>query len=204
MRLILNPNIMNSYFVSLWEKSKEAIRHWWLLLLLGILLFIVGVVVFLYPGESYLGMSLLFGLVILCSGVSEIVLSLSNKHLITGRGWLLAAGIIEVILGLILIFNMALSAAALPIFLGFWLLFRSFTLIGLGGDMNSMQISGSGWTIATGILLMLCSLAILIWPIVFGIQAVVIWVGLSFLMAGISTTVFSFQLKSAHKAFLHE
>ena len=194
---------MNSYFVSRWEKSKEAIRHWWLLLLLGILLFVVGIVIFLYPGQSYLGMTLLFGLVILCSGISEIVLSLSNNHLLTGRGWFLAAGIIEVLLGLLLLFNMALSAATLPIFLGFWLLFRSFTLIGLGGDMNSMQVSGSGWTIATGILLLLCSLAILIWPIVFGVQAVVVWVGLSFLMAGISTSVFSFQLKNAHKAFLH-
>ena len=193
---------MNSYFVSRWEKSKEAIRHWWLLLLLGILLFVVGIVIFLYPGQSYLGMTLLFGLVILCSGISEIVLSLSNHHLLTGRGWFLAAGIIEVLLGLLLLFNMALSAATLPIFLGFWLLFRSFTLIGLGGDMNSMQVSGSGWTIATGILLLICSLAILIWPIVFGVQAVVIWVGLSFLMAGISTAVFSFQLKSAHKTFL--
>ena len=193
---------MNSYFVSRWEKSKEAIRHWWLLLLLGILLFVVGIVIFLYPGQSYLGMTLLFGLVILCSGISEIVLSLSNNHLLTGRGWFLAAGIIEVLLGLLLLFNMALSAATLPIFLGFWLLFRSFTLIGLGGDMNSMQVSGSGWTIATGILLLICSLAILIWPIVFGVQAVVIWVGLSFLMAGISTSVFSFQLKSAHKTFL--
>ena len=203
MRLILKFNAMNSYFVSRWEKSKEAIRHWWLLLLLGILLFVVGIVIFLYPGQSYLGMTLLFGLVILCSGISEIVLSLSNRHLLTGRGWLLAAGIIEVLLGLLLLFNMALSAATLPIFLGFWLLFRSFTLIGLGGDMNSMQVSGSGWTIATGILLLLCSLAILIWPIVFGVQAVVVWVGLSFLMAGISTSVFSFQLKNAHKAFLH-
>ena len=175
---------MNSYFVSRWEKSKEAVRYWWLMLLLGIALFIVGIVIFAYPAASYLGMSVLFGFVILFSGIFEIVLSASNNHLVTGRGWLLAAGIIEAVLGLLLIFNVALSAAVLPVFLGFWLLFRSFTLIGLGGDMNSMQVPGSVWTIVTGVLLLLCSLAILFQPVVFGAQAVVIWVGLSFLMAG--------------------
>ncbi len=192
---------MNSYFVSRWEKSKEAVRYWWLMLLLGIALFIVGIVIFAYPAASYLGMSVLFGFVILFSGIFEIVLSASNNHLVTGRGWLLAAGIIEAVLGLLLIFNVALSAAALPVFLGFWLLFRSFTLIGLGGDMNSMQVPGSVWTIVTGVLLLLCSLAILFQPVVFGAQAVVIWVGLSFLMAGISAAVFAFQLKNVHKAF---
>ena len=192
---------MNSYFVSRWEKSKKAVRYWWLVLLLGIALFIVGIVIFAYPAASYLGMSVLFGFVILFSGIFEIVLSASNNHLVTGRGWLLAAGIIEAVLGLLLIFNVALSAAALPVFLGFWLLFRSFTLIGLGGDMNSMQVPGSVWTIVTGVLLLLCSLAILFQPVVFGAQAVVIWVGLSFLMAGISAAVFAFQLKNVHKAF---
>ena len=192
---------MNSYFVSRWEKSKKAVRYWWLMLLLGIALFIVGIVIFAYPAASYLGMSVLFGFVILFSGIFEIVLSASNNHLVTGRGWLLAAGIIEAVLGLLLIFNVALSAAALPVFLGFWLLFRSFTLIGLGGDMNSMQVPGSVWTIVTGVLLLLCSLAILFQPVVFGAQAVVIWVGLSFLMAGISAAVFAFQPKNVHKAF---
>ena len=192
---------MNSYFVSRWEKSKKAVRYWWLMLLLGIALFIVGIVIFAYPAASYLGMSVLFGFVILFSGIFEIVLSASNNHLVTGRGWLLAAGIIEAVLGLLLIFNVALSAAALPVFLGFWLLFRSFTLIGLGGDMNSMQVPGSVWTIVTGVLLLLCSLAILFQPVVFGAQAVVIWVGLSFLMAGISAAVFAFQLKNVHKAY---
>ena len=33
--------------------------------------------------------------------------------------------------------------------------------IGLGGDMNAMEIPGSGWTVFSGILLVLCSLWIL-------------------------------------------
>ena len=109
-------------FSSLIENSKQAVRYWWLLLIIGIALFAVGVLIFVYPAQSYLGMSLVFGWLMLISGILEVVLSSANKHFITGRGWMMAGGIIEIILGIILIFNVALSAATLPIFLGFWLM----------------------------------------------------------------------------------
>ena len=102
---------MDNSFETLLEHSKQAIRYWWLLLLTGIALFIIGLVVFLYPAQSYLGMSLMFGFLIFFSGLFQIILSAGNKHYMTGRGWMLAGGIIEVILGVILILNTALSAA---------------------------------------------------------------------------------------------
>ena len=184
-------------FSTLIENSKRAVRYWWLLLIIGIALFVVGILVFVYPTQSYLGMSLLFGWLMLISGILEVVLSSVNKHFITGRGWMLAGGIIEIVLGIILIFNVALSAATLPIFLGFWLMLRAFGAIGLGSDMGAMQIAGSGWTIFSGILLLLCSLWILFQPLVFGTTAVVIWVGISLLFAGIAACSLSIQLRPA-------
>lgn len=185
-------------FSTLLENSKQVVRYWWLLMIVGIAMFVVGILTFVYPEQSYLGMSMLFGWLMFISGVIEIVLSTANKHFITGRGWLLASGIIEVILGLILIFNVALSAATLPIFLGFWLMFRGFSAIGLGSDMNALQISGSGWTIVSGVLLLLCSLWILFQPLVFGKAAVIVWVGISLLFAGVAAFSLSMQLHKAH------
>lgn len=181
------------------EKSKQAIKYWWLLMLLGIALFIIGIVVFMYPAESYLSLSIVFGIAILASGIFEIVLSATNKHYITGRGWMLAGGIIEVVLGLILTCNVTLSALTLPIFLGFWLMFRAFATIGWGGDMSSMKVPGATWTIVSGVLLLLLSIWILLQPLVFGTTMVVVWVGVSLLFAGASTFLFSLQLKSVHK-----
>ena len=90
-------------FSSLIENSKQAVRYWGLLLIIGIALFAVGVLIFVYPAQSYLGMSLVFGWLMLISGILEVVLSSANKHFITGRGWMMAGGIIEIILGIILI-----------------------------------------------------------------------------------------------------
>ena len=176
---------MDNSFETLLEHSKQAIRYWWLLLLTGIALFIIGLVVFLYPAQSYLGMSLMFGFLIFFSGLFQIILSAGNKHYMTGRGWMLAGGIIEVILGVIV--------------LAFWLLFRSFSAIGLGSDMNAMNVPGSGWTIVSGVLLLLLSMWILFQPILFGTAAVIIWVGISLLFAGMSACIFAFQLRDVHK-----
>ena len=137
-------------FSTLIENSKRAVRYWWLLLIIGIALFVVGILVFVYPTQSYLGMSLLFGWLMLISGILEVVLSSVNKHFITGRGWMLAGGIIEIVLGIILIFNVALSAATLPIF-------------------------------------------------VFGTTAVIVWVGISLLFAGVAACSLSLQLHRAHR-----
>ena len=56
------------------ENSKRAIRYWWLLLLVGVILIVAGISVFLYPVQSYLGLSVLFGWLMLVSGVLEAVL----------------------------------------------------------------------------------------------------------------------------------
>lgn len=42
-------------FSTLIENSRRAVRYWWLLLIVGIALFVVGILVFVYPAESYLG-----------------------------------------------------------------------------------------------------------------------------------------------------
>lgn len=181
------------------ERSKQAVRYWWLMLLVGMLLLALGILVFVYPAQSYVGLAVIFGWAMLAAGILEVVLSATNEHFVTGRGWMLAGGIIQLILGLILIFNVALSAAMLPIVLGFWLLMRAFAAIGLGGDMRALGVSGAGWTIASGILLTICALWMLFRPLVFGTTVVVVWVGIALLIAGIAALSLSLQLRASHR-----
>lgn len=181
------------------EGSRQAVRYWWLLLAGGVILFLIGVVVFAFPVQSYVGMAVLFGWLMLLTGVVETIVAVRNTHYVTGRGWMLAWGVIEIVLGLILVFNVALSSATLPVVLGFWLLMRGFSAVGLGGDMRAVGIRGAGWTILCGILLLLCALSILFQPLVFGSTAVVVWVGLSLLLAGASAALLGLQLRTAHR-----
>ena len=122
------------------ERFKSLTRYWWAMLILGVAIFVVGILIFTYPGESYIGMAALFAVLMLVSGIIEVVIAFTEKYMV-GRGWAAVLGVLEIILGIILIFNVALSAATLPIFLGFWLMLRGFSAIGLGGDMNAIRNS---------------------------------------------------------------
>ena len=64
------------------ERSKQAVRYWWLMLLIGIALFVLGILVFVYPAQSYVSMAVLFGWVILAAGILEVVLSASSDHFV--------------------------------------------------------------------------------------------------------------------------
>lgn len=166
-------------------------------MVLGIILLVIGLLVFIFPGISYFTMSVLFGIVIILSGIINIAMSGSKS--VTGRGWLLASGIIELIIGVILAIWPTIAAASLPYFLGFWLLFKGFTLIGVGSDMSAVKGSGWGWTIAWAVLVILCSFIILMYPILIGIEAVIIWIGISLLIGGLTLISYSSQLKKVVK-----
>ena len=148
-------------------KYRHAVKHWWLMLLLGIVLFLLGLVVFGYPGATYVALSGVFGLVILLSGILQLFLGAYGAEN-AGRGWMIAGGIIELVLGFILMFHPAISAMTLPYFLGFWLLFRGFSLIGLAGDIRAMKVPGMGWTLLTAIMLIIIAFIILIHPLKYG------------------------------------
>lgn len=180
---------------------KHAVKNWWLLLLLGIAVLGTGIFIFAYPGISYVAMAMTFAVLVLVSGIVSVVVAASNTNPAMGKGWIMAGGIIEILLGLLLIMFPAIAAASLPLFLGFWLLFRSFRMIGVGANLTSLKVSGGVWTIIVGVLLLICSVMILAQPILFGVEAVVIWVGVSFVMAGIAMAISAFQLKGLHRHF---
>ena len=193
---------MNELFLEQFEKSKRAIRNWWLVVALGVLMSAVGVAVFLFPDISYWAMSLMFGILMLISGVSYIWLAATNQRGVVGRGWVMAGGIIEVLLGVVLTAAPGITAMTLPLFLGFWLLIRSFALMGVGADMSSVRIRGSGWTMFSGVVLMLFAIIIVMQPLYFGVDVVIGWVGATLVLFGISMCTLGGQLKTLHHNFM--
>ena len=115
-------------------------KNWWVLLLLGIIFIGMGAFVFANPLESYVTLAVFFAASMLVSGIFQFWFAIANKDEISGWGWQLALGIIEFFIGIILIFNMGLTIAILPFYVGFWLLFRSFALIGFSFELKSYKI----------------------------------------------------------------
>lgn len=183
------------------ESSNRIIRFWWAITIVGLLLILVGIFMMFNPAISYLFLSSVIGIVIFVSGVSNLALATNSHHIITGKMWIFISGIVEVLLGFILIFSLAISAAILPVLLGIWILFKGINMVGVSDDMNIMEIPGSGWTLLMGIMTILCAFIVLSQPLIFGTEAVVVWVSIALIMLGIALITYSLQLKNMHKYF---
>ena len=192
---------MKNSLEELFEKTANAIKNWWLLLILGILLVALGVVVFFFPNESYYTLAVLFGIMMLASGTIEMAFALSNRSFFVFRGWNIAAGVMNILLGIVLCCNPHISGLLITFLLGFWMMSLSFTAIGCGGDLIGFHIPGSGWTLAGGILLMLLSFIIFLFPDKVGTAFIVVLIGISLIVSGINACYMAFRLKNVHKSF---
>ena len=122
----------------------------------------------------------------------------TSRNYFTGRGYMVVGGILDLILGILLCANPAVTLAIMPILLGIWMLYHSFMIIAFGGDMETFNLSGSGWTITGGVLLMLLSIMILVNPFSAGITAVIVLTGCGLIVFGILFCTLGIQLKDIH------
>lgn len=181
------------------KSIKDAIKHWYVPLLVGLFFVIVSIIVFSSPLTALVTLSILFAISFVFGGIAEIVFSISNRHQLDNWGWSLAFGIITLIAGFLLFLNPGLSMITLAFYVGFIVLFRSVAAISFSLDLKRHGSTNWGWALAFGILGVVFSF-ILLWNPLFAGMGAVVLVGLSFLFAGLFSIVFSLQLRKLHKA----
>lgn len=189
---------MKRHFENISKKISRAIRHWWLMLVVGILAVIAGILVFVFPLETYVTLSLAFGILMLLVGAAQLIVSASSDNYLMMRGYFIVGGVLDVLLGLFLCLYPGITVFLLPILLGIWLLYHSFMMIAFGGDLGTFGLDGQGETIAGGILLLLLSILILMNPFSAGIAAVVVLTGVGLVIFGITLFILSLRLRNLH------
>lgn len=179
------------------------VKNWWISLLLGILYLFAGFWVFRTPLESYVTLSIVFSAFILVSGIFEIAFALSSRSEIQGWGWYLAGGILDLIVGVLLMAHPLMTMAILPFYVGFWLLFRSIMAIGFSFQLNSYGVPNWGWLLLAGILTLLFSILLLANPIFAGLS-IVYMTALAFIFMGVFRIFLAFDLKKIQKELQSE
>ena len=183
------------------ETSKKMIRFWWATSVVGVLMIIVGLVMMIFPTISYLVLSSIVGVVIFVSGISNLALAANSHNIMVGKVWVFASGIVEVLLGFILMFSVVVSELILPVLLGLWILFKALNIIGVSDDMSILEMPGASWTMLMGILTLLCAFIVISQPLIFGATAVVLWSSISLIILGGTLFLYSLQLKKMHHHF---
>ncbi|HEY0877120.1 MAG TPA: HdeD family acid-resistance protein [Zeimonas sp.] len=128
----------------------------------GVLLIIAGVLALLMPAVAALATALVFGWLMLLSGVFEIVYAFQTRHR-DGFGWRLASGILTLLLGVAIVFLPVAGIASLALLVGAFLFAAGVARTALAFRLRPLK--GWGWVLFDGLLSIVVAILVAIgWP----------------------------------------
>jgi len=179
------------------ETIQSDIKNWWLFILKGLVFIGAGIYVFCSPLAGYLGLSVLFSIVIIISGIGQIYFASVNSTM-KGWGWSLISGILDLVIGIYLFSYPLVTMATLPLFLGFWLLFRSFYLMGIAFDLKSYGVSNWTGLLVGSIILLITALLVMYFPAA-GAAGIIAVSGIGLIIGGILNIMLALKFKNFKK-----
>jgi uncharacterized membrane protein HdeD (DUF308 family) len=179
---------------SILATTKSVIKHWYLILIVGVIFVAAGIWVMSTPLSAYLALSILFSVSFFIIGLMEVLFALANHKEMKGWGWTLVFGLFNLLISFILFYDPLISITTLPLYVGFVVLFRSITTIGVSLDTENYGTPGKGSLLALGILGVFFSF-ILLWNPAFAGLSLVIWTAIALITAGLYSIYFSILLK---------
>jgi len=152
---------------------------------------LLAYLIFQSPGDALLTYALYIGIGFLLTGLFEIFGGIASKSVNDNWGWTVFGGVIDIILGYVLLAHPALTAEMIPMMVGFWAMFYGFFLV-----VDSFATKGNfALKFFSGILLVIFSNVLMFNPLAAGLS-ITIWIALMLVVAGIYNIILSFQIKS--------
>ena len=192
---------MKRRFDNLTKRAGRAVRHWWLMTIAGVLVMAAGIAVFAFPLESYVTISILFGVIMLVTGAAKLIAASTSSNFFMMRGYVVVGGVLDLLLGLFLCIYPGVTLVFLPIMMGLWMLYNSFIVLGFSGDFDTFGFPGSGWLTGGAILLLVLSILVLVNPLGAGIATVIVLAGTGLIVLGVLLCALSMKLKDVHTNF---
>jgi len=182
--------------------ARAAVKNWWVSLIIGILSLIFGIAFIFQPIDALFTLVALFVVGFFVAGICEIIFAITNKDSINGWAWALATGIIDILLGILLLSIPTATPVIMVYFVGFWIMFQSIWAIGMAIDILKLGVKDSGWEwlLALAISGIIFSFIFIISP-VFSSGFIVIMATISFIVYGIYKIYLAIQLQSLKNKF---
>lgn len=173
---------------------RKTGKYWYLLALLGIALILVGIWVFMTPLQSYITLSMLFAFTFLFTGIMELIYAISNRKSLDNWGWSLAGGIVDFLIGVMLIANPQISLLVLPFYVGFAILFRSIMAIGWSIELKKHRVTSWGSLLGIGIIGLIFAF-IMLWNPIFAGMTIIFYTAAAFVVIGVFQVYLSLRLR---------
>lgn len=172
-----------------WGKNK----YWWTILLPGVLLVPCGCWFLFTPSVGYFTITTTLLWMLILVGIVQLIITFNTPKHTTGRGWWLASGIMDILLGFIMLGNIGFSAMILPYFFAFVFLYKGVSY--LIASFSSFNRRWAWWLyLINGLILLLFSILFFISPFT-AMITIDFLIGTSLIYWGISLILFSLDLR---------
>lgn len=170
--------------------EKQVTKNWYMLLIKGIIMILLAILVFNHPGATLLGVALYLGIGLIITGVIVIGVGIAERKVTQNWRWKTFEGVIDLVLGVIVINNPALTLSIIPFMIGFWAsLYGIFLFIDAFSSNESRALK-----LISGIIIFLLAWVLMFNPLFMGFT-LVIWFGVLLLINGITNVIISFSLR---------
>jgi uncharacterized membrane protein HdeD (DUF308 family) len=148
---------------------------------LGAITLILGVIIAFRPTQSLAAIAVLFGVVMMVSGVFQLARAIGGRE--HERVWRGLAGVVFFLVGLALVRHLNVTVALIGLFIGIaWIIQGISALVeSFGPDRERLR---TGWTVFFGIISLIAGIVLVSAPIE-SVTALTIFLGIWFIVMGI-------------------
>jgi len=172
---------------------KTIVKKWWMILIQGILLIILGIYAMRHPGEMLLGISFWIGLLICVTGIAGIIgyfAADKDEKENLSIGWSIASAII----GFLMLGNILATMKTVTIIFGLWMLATGLLLTKLGWDIKNRH--SFGWILLVSGVLSIIAGVMMLFDMGTAAVGISTLLGLQAIVAGLGFIILSLAKKN--------
>lgn len=180
-------------------ETPSVVRNLWKsVLALGVLTLVFGIAVLIWPGDSIVVASVVFGVYLLVSGVAQAIVAVTVNMSLGSRVLVFISGALSVMLGYFAFrdFNNGAAVWLLATWIGVGFIFQGVTATVLAIDVP--ELPARRWYIFVGILTVIAGVVTIVWPIS-SIVVLAMFAGSWLVVVGITEVVSALSARRTFK-----
>jgi uncharacterized membrane protein HdeD (DUF308 family) len=173
-------------------------RHWWAIMLRGIIAVLFGVVALAAPGAVLLSLAFLFGVYLLIDGAIGLV---SSIRAVTAHGhWaaLLAEAVLNILMGLIALLLPGAAVLAFVLLMAAWALVSGGLMVVAALRLHATH--GRWWLALGGVASLIWGVLLVAAPLV-GAVVLAWWLGIYAIIFGFALLACGWRLRGQHSGY---
>jgi len=180
------------------ETSPVVRRLWQSVLALGVLAFVLGAVILVWPGDSIVFASAVFGVYLLVTGIAGVIATFTVNMSLSSRVLFFISGALSVVLGYLAFrdFNNGAAVWMMATWIGVGFIFQGVAVTVLAIEIPALP--NRGWYAFVGILTAIAGVVTLAWPIG-SIAVLAITAGIWLMVIGASEVVWALSARHTVK-----